>query len=53
MNMHPAVDDHAIDLQWSDDGTGNHDYNLLQIYGGSTGFERQISSVNNVPIHPS
>lgn len=35
MNLHPAVDDHAIDLQWSDDGTGNHDYNLVAVYGGN------------------
>lgn len=38
--LRPTIDNQFIDMQWSNDGTGNHDYNLVAVYGGDASSDK-------------
>ncbi|MCQ8097350.1 DUF4767 domain-containing protein [Weissella confusa] len=39
--LRPTIDNQFVDMQWSADGTGNHDYNLVAVYGGDASSNKQ------------
>ena len=43
--LRPTIDNQFVDMQWSADGTGNHDYNLVAVYGGDASSNKQDSKL--------